>query len=338
MTELEKDILRRIDEGIPNRTFKILGPLLKVGDRVLVEDQYGVLNPLIYKLIAGVTPTILSAVDKTSYYKNQIKEKFGGTYDLSKVVYSSNNNYTTLICKLHGEFITDKTKLLNKTSRGCSKCDIIRRGLDKQIPFKKFLERSNKIHNNFYTYNEESYTCQNELVDITCPIHGMFSQTAVNHSNGQGCTECGRVRQGNVLRVSTEAFIKKGKLIYGDLYDYSKTVYTTSEKSLVITCKIHGDFKQPPKSHYKGIGCQKCVRAKVAIKQTKTLDYFVERALVIHGDQYDYSKAKYISMTTPLEIVCKYHGSFLQSPVTHLNGSRCQKCSHLNPILSGNFL
>lgn len=53
---------------------------------------------------------------------------------------------------------------------------------------------------------------------------------------------------------------------------------------------------------------------------------FIKRAKEVHGDKYDYSKSKYIDYDTKLEIICKEHGSFWQTPGNHLKGKGCPFC------------
>lgn len=60
-------------------------------------------------------------------------------------------------------------------------------------------------------------------------------------------------------------------------------------------------------------------------KKSTTTD-FVKKSQDIHGDKYDYSKSIYINNSTPIEIICKKHGSFLQKPLDHLRGRGCKKC------------
>jgi hypothetical protein len=59
-------------------------------------------------------------------------------------------------------------------------------------------------------------------------------------------------------KVDTKEFIRMAKTIHGNNYDYSKTIYTRSKDSLIITCPIHGDFIQRASNHLSGSGCPKC--------------------------------------------------------------------------------
>lgn len=56
-----------------------------------------------------------------------------------------------------------------------------------------------------------------------------------------------------------------------------------------------------------------------------TVDEFIEKSKMIHGNRYDYSKVVYVNTYTKVEIVCKQHGSFLQDPHNHLKGRGCPK-------------
>lgn len=53
---------------------------------------------------------------------------------------------------------------------------------------------------------------------------------------------------------------------------------------------------------------------------------FIERAINIHRNRYDYSKAHYTGKVHPVTIICNKHGEFQQKPADHLNGCGCQKC------------
>ena len=57
-------------------------------------------------------------------------------------------------------------------------------------------------------------------------------------------------------------------------------------------------------------------------------DKFIEKAIAIHGDKYDYSSVNYVNAKTKIIIGCKYHGEFEQTPCNHLSGYNCQKCAN----------
>lgn len=105
-------------------------------------------------------------------------------------------------------------------------------------------------------------------------------------------------------------------------YDYSKVVYTGIFNKVIITCRVHGDYKQSPVDHLNGHGCAKCAGC-----YSPTTDEFIQKAKVKHGNKYDYSKVNYTTATKKIIIICKQHGDFAQTPNNHLNGHGCTKCS-----------
>ena len=58
----------------------------------------------------------------------------------------------------------------------------------------------------------------------------------------------------------------------------------------------------------------------------KTREEFINDAIKVHKDKYDYSKVKYEKSNIKVCIICPKHGEFWQMPSTHLNGSGCPTC------------
>ena len=48
---------------------------------------------------------------------------------------------------------------------------------------------------------------------------------------------------------------------------------------------------------------------------------FIEKAIKIHGEKYDYSIVDYKNSKIKINIICKIHGIFVQTPNSHLKGS-----------------
>lgn len=62
----------------------------------------------------------------------------------------------------------------------------------------------------------------------------------------------------------------------------------------------------------------------------KTTKEFIQDAIKVHGDKYDYSKVKYKNNNTKIVITCKKHGIFKQDPSAHLQGKGCHHCVNKN--------
>lgn len=137
----------------------------------------------------------------------------------------------------------------------------------------------------------------------------------------------------------TMTFITKARNVHGDKYDYTKTKYVKSYLKVTITCPLHGDFEVTPNNHLRGNQCPECGRIQRAKSNTKNTDYFITRALEVHGDKYDYSKVNYVNNKKKISIIChntdefgKEHGEFLQTPHDHLSGCGCPKCRLISQI------
>lgn len=58
-----------------------------------------------------------------------------------------------------------------------------------------------------------------------------------------------------------------------------------------------------------------------------TLSEFICAAHKVHGAQYGYDLVEYVRSGEKVEIVCTKHGSFFQTPNSHLSGRGCNKCA-----------
>jgi len=58
-----------------------------------------------------------------------------------------------------------------------------------------------------------------------------------------------------------------------------------------------------------------------------TTEEFIEKAKIVHGDKYDYSKVNYTTSNNNIVIICTKHGEFIQRASHHLRGVGCSKCA-----------
>lgn len=251
-----------------------------------------------------------------------------GFYDYSKVNYVNNKTKVCIICPIHGEFW--QKPFLHLKGSGCQKCkskSYLER-LPNETDQELFIRKANIVHSNKYDYSKVEYINSYTKVCIICPEHGEFWQLPNDHiSNHSECPKCARNSMIQKTAFSNEEAIDKLKSIYGDKYDYSKVIYENNRSWITLICPVHGEFKTKAEWAFKGNGCKKC-----AIDARKlTTEIFVERAVAIHGNKYDYSLVDYKDYKTPVKIICPEHGEFLQSPNSHLgiNPCGCPKCSSL---------
>lgn len=125
-------------------------------------------------------------------------------------------------------------------------------------------------------------------------------------------------------KLNKDVFIQKSNEFHNNKFDYSLVDYKNLRTKVKIICPNCGVFEQSPDSHMRGFGCSKCN------KQTK--DTFINKAIKKHNNRYIYDEVHFVDNITKVNIICKKHGSFLQTPQHHLKGSGCIKCFRENKL------
>jgi len=94
-----------------------------------------------------------------------------------------------------------------------------------------------------------------------------------------------------------DQFVARARVVHGDSYDYSKSVYVRHDQKVTITCPKHGDFEQRPRDHLKKQGCRKCFADRISgwqdpvrLEAKKRGDTFFEGAPCKEGHTTRYVK------------------------------------------------
>lgn len=204
-----------------------------------------------------------------------------------------------------------------------------RGGNRKPMTTEQYLIRARKKHGDKFNYSLVDYQGSTNYITIICPTHGNFEQKAHEHLRSKyGCQECAKEIAAEGKKLTTAEFIKNAKAKHGSKYDYSKSVYVDNKTDVEIICPVHGLFLRTANNHISGgYGCNKCAGVP-----TYDTEYFIERAKEAHKDRdsdYDYSRVEYKGAKTPVEIICKDHGSFWQDPHEHLKPHGCPECGNI---------
>lgn len=191
--------------------------------------------------------------------------------------------------------------------------------MPRRLTTEEFIEKARLIHGSRYGYDRVVYVANKEKITITCPEHGDFEQRSYSHLSGCGCPKC----RSAGLRLTTEEFISKARVVHGDRYDYDHVVYVRTSDKVTITCSDHGDFEQKPKDHLNGSGCAKCRDEGFRL----TTEEFIGKARLVHGCKYGYGRTVYTLARRKVTVTCPEHGDFEQRAYSHLNGTGCAKCA-----------
>lgn len=247
---------------------------------------------------------------------NKAVKIHGDKYDYSKTEYIKSSLKVTIICKIHGDFLQNPSLHISQ-KKECPKCV----GNFKKTT-SEFIQIAYKVYGDRYDYSKVDYINTDSKIIIICKIHGEFLQTPHLHINRLcGCKKCSNIKQSKRQAKSIDKFIYESNKIHKNKYDYSQVIYKNNRTKIYIICNIHGIFSQIPDNHLKGFGCSKCTG-----KNKKTTDEIKILFINKHKDKYDYSKVEYKTTDTKVNIICKTHGEFLQTPYYHLKGQNCPKC------------
>ncbi len=182
------------------------------------------------------------------------KSIHGESFDYTDTTYISRRDNITIKC--NSCFYTYETNChRHLCGHGCrsTECRYKSRTLG------EFIKEAGIVHNGKYSYEDNISYNRHIKVNILCPYHGIFAQLPGNHLQGQGCMQC----KNNAQKGTTENFITEAKKVHGEIYDYSKSVYISSQSKITIICSKHGEFYPAPVDHILGKSiCRTCALEK----------------------------------------------------------------------------
>ncbi len=183
-----------------------------------------------------------------------------------------------------------------------------------------FIEKSRKIHDDEFGYEQTIYTGALDHVIIYCKKCDVyFDQRADSHLRGYKHKQCSNTK-------SEEQFIIDVKKIHGNRFDYTKSIYNRANKEIIVKCNsCKKDFTTTPQRLLEGHGCSYC------LGRNKTNEEFINESKKLNGDKLDYTFCNYTDSNTKVLFLCKWcNNLFLQSPNNHLQGQSCPYCAGKN--------
>jgi len=199
---------------------------------------------------------IESAKKGNDKFIKELIELHGDIFDTSRVDYKNNKTEVELICKVHGSFFRKPCDILNNNN-ACNKCKLEKSKYNNK---ELFIQESTKLFGDITDYSKVGEISASKNVNLRCTVHDHYFNLIVsNRLGGQKCPKCAEENYSLLRKKSTEQFINEAKEIYGDLHDYTDTVYTGCRRELEVRCKKHDfKFKAYPNSYLDGYTCFKC--------------------------------------------------------------------------------
>lgn len=262
----------------------------------------------------------------TEQFKEEAKLVHGDKWDYNKSIYKGNKIPLIITCPIHGDFM--QTPVHHLKGRGCPECGKHKcmKGKPQKITQEDFINRCIEKYKDKYIFTNTVYSKMHDNIEVTCPIHGVFKRQAYAFLHGCECPECTR----NKIVKSTESFITEASQIHNNFFDYTDTIYTNSQGYIKYRCPIHGIINQRASNHLK-YGCPKCAYDKMRLSKEE----YVEKAINVHGHDFDYTNSIYIGMEKPINITCNKkdrfgntHGEFITIARDHIYKKYgCPKCT-----------
>jgi ribosomal protein S19 len=291
---------------------------------------------------------------------NKAIEKYGDLYGYDKVAYKSDNSPVIISCKRHGDFaVRPKYFLFGNVCPACTKeLDWVKANMTprvsisfytyhlttevlKNILNQTFIEFEGKC---VFDFSKIEFKGLRVPVEVKCRRHNKwFKATPVDLIKKTcGCTDCNRT---HAIFPTAERFIEESSKVHNGRYEYLNVDIKKPTDKILVKCPKHGSFTVTAINHlHRGVGCKKCFVDKVAERKTDltvssfekktrksrrdmiTTEQYIEKAIAVHGDAYDYSMVEYTGSPKHISIICPEHGVFSMIAANHLRGNKCPKC------------
>lgn len=272
-------------------------------------------------------PTLgMTDTERRDYYVGLSKYKYGNKYDYSDIIsINLKKSDVIIICPIHGKLSTSFHKHLD-SSTGCTECGKLKGNNNKRLTFEEISSKLKVLHPDLKvltkTLKDTSIKNQRILVKDS---YGLLSV------NGHGLLKTAPPNIKTAIFPS-QYFLNKYRERFGwnDNLDFSKFEYKGASKYCNVICKFHGEFQTKPNWLLNGQRCSECFNEKrKGGLISSNLDEFISKMKGKNLPLYDYSNSNYISAKSKMEIVCKYHGTFQQTPNDQLSGYGCPTCGNI---------
>lgn len=235
----------------------------------------------------------LFTVFKTKANKiHNSKYKYTGTYINSHTPIS-------IICEVHGEF--QQLPYIHLQGSGCSLCAPSKPRNTTQ----EFIDKAIEVHGTKYDYSSTVYSQSREKLNIVCTTHGIFSQKANNHLQGEGCPTCGLDTVSEKLKLSLDQvrdIVKPYVLLSED--------YKNVNQKLKLECVEHGSFSMSVKQIQNSSVCPLCKPKHSPLSEI--LDFIKKQTseIVLTDSRPKCMKGLELDLYIPsLNVAIEYNGS-----------------------------
>jgi hypothetical protein len=142
------------------------------------------------------------------------------------------------------------------------------------------------------------------------------------------------------VKKTFDEWVDGFKKYHGDLFEYKRVFRKNNRSYVTFFCKKHRlEFTQRTENLLgnKGNCCINCAKEAVSKKKRIGAKGFHKKAVLTHGDKYDYSMVKgNVSWRSRVDIICPDHGVFKQLVRDHI-GVQASGCPDCYRDVRGNY-
>lgn len=289
----QKNLIEELVKQVPLSVLEHIDIIeIRKNDKVLVEDRYGVCLTTKSSLRKGSAPSIKTAIDKTKYFKNKLRD-LNPHYKNNKfeVLGEYKGVYNKILCKdKYGEVLMSPPDLLNGNNTNV-KSAVNRR----EYQINQFKE----VHGDIYEYLDSFYKEGNrkEYYNVKCKCGNISAISFDNILLGKGCNKCWVERNSLHFKKykTEEEFIKACRNIPN--IDLDNCGFKTLGEKVKIRCTKHDvEFYQQASSALGGmVGCPYCKKGvntlldKDFIERSRGRDAFLY-LVVFNGNGENFCK------------------------------------------------
>lgn len=190
--------------------------------------------------------------------------------------------------------------------------------MTRRLTTEEYIKKAIKVHGKANDYSNTKYINTRSKITYICENGHTVTQRADSHLLGHGCPKCCHRN----WKKTTKEFIKESIEVHGTKYIYDKVDYKDRRSDVIITCKIHGDFKQKAKTHLRGRGCPRCQNShgeNEISKVLKSLGVKFQREKTFEGCR-NKLLLRFDFWLPKQNLIIEYHGRQHYKPVSLFGG------------------